>query len=107
MLAEENRTVTDEVSMLPYANTFLRQISRGEGLNLQTWARRMVMYSYDYSYIEWTQMQGRIYRVGQTKETYFTSLISRGTIDEKVYHAVQTKQTIDEYLRSVTRHSEV
>lgn len=107
MLAEENRAVTDEVSLLPYANTFLRQISRGEGLNLQTWARRMVMYSYDYSYIEWTQMQGRIYRVGQTKETYFTSLISRGTIDEKVYHAVQTKQTIDEYLRSVTRHSEV
>lgn len=104
LLKDMGRTCTDDLNLLDYSDILLRQINCGEGLNLQGFAHIMIMYSYDYSYISWKQMQGRIFRVGQTEETTFITFISRDTIEEKVYDAINHKYTLDEFLRSVTKH---
>ncbi len=76
------------------------QFGQSEGLNLQ-YCNQMIFYSYDYSYLNYEQMCGRIYRNGQTKNVTYTILISRKTVEENIWTAIANKQSKDEYLKGV------
>lgn len=76
------------------------QFGQSEGLNLQ-YCNQMIFYSYDYSYLNYEQMCGRIYRNGQTRNVTYTILISKGTVEENIWRAIANKETKDEYLKGV------
>lgn len=76
------------------------QFGQSEGLNLQ-YCNQMIFYTYDYSYLNYEQMCGRIYRNGQTRNVTYTILISRGTVEEQIWDAIVNKKTKDEYLKGV------
>ena len=46
-------------------------------------------------------MCGRIYRNGQKRNVTYTILISKGTIEEKIWHAIENKESKDKYLKGV------
>ena len=75
------------------------QYGQSEGLNLQ-YCNQMIFYSYDYSFLNYEQMTGRIYRNGQKNNVVYTILISKGTIEEKIWWAIKNKKSKDEYLKS-------
>lgn len=79
------------------------QFAQSEGLNLQ-YCNQMIFYNYDYSFLNFDQMKGRIYRTGQTKPVTYTIYIARNTIEEKVWKAISTKQSIDEFLKEALRN---
>lgn len=74
------------------------QYGQSEGLNLQ-YCNQMIFYSYDYSFLNYEQMTGRIYRNGQKNNVTYTILVSKGTIEEKVWWAIKNKKSRDEYLK--------
>lgn len=76
------------------------QFSRAEGLNLQ-YCNQMIFYTYDYSFLKFEQMSGRIYRNGQKQTCHYRILISKNTIEEKVWKAIEKKQSLDEFLKEV------
>lgn len=76
------------------------QFGQSEGLNLQ-YCNQMIFYSYDYSYLNYEQMCGRIYRNGQKRNVTYTILISKGTVEENIWDAIANKKSKDEYLKGV------
>lgn len=101
----------EELKTLPYSWTtdpsefttkqiLFLQYGQSEGLNLQ-YCNQMIFYSYDYSFLNYEQMCGRIYRNGQKNNVTYTILISKGTIEEKIWWAIHNKKSRDEYLKEV------
>ena len=84
----------------PNKQILFLQYGQSEGLNLQ-YCNQMIFYSYDYSFLNYEQMTGRIYRNGQKNNVVYTILISRGTVEEKVWWAISNKKSRDEYLKEV------
>ena len=78
------------------------QYAQSEGLNLQ-FCNQMIFYTYDYSFLNYDQMCGRIYRTGQKKPVTYTVYIAKNTIEEKIWKAISTKQSIDEFLKEALR----
>ena len=91
---------TLDPSEFPEKQILFLQFGQSEGLNLQ-YCNQMIFYSYDYSFLNYEQMTGRIYRNGQKNNVVYTILISRGTIEEKVWWAISNKKSRDEYLKEV------
>lgn len=101
----------DELKTLKYSYTcdplefpkkqiLFLQYGQSEGLNLQ-YCNQMIFYSYDYSFLNFTQMCGRIYRDGQKNAVVYTILIAKNTIEEKIWWAIKNKKTRSEYLKEV------
>lgn len=84
----------------PTKQILFLQYGQSEGLNLQ-YCNQMIFYSYDYSFLNYEQMTGRIYRNGQKNKVVYTILISRGTIEEQIWHAIANKKSRDEFLKEV------
>lgn len=82
----------------PNKQILFLQYGQSEGLNLQ-YCNQMIFYSYDYSFLNYEQMTGRIYRNGQKNNVVYTILISRGTIEEKIWWAITNKKSRDEFLK--------
>ena len=80
------------------AQILFLQFAQSEGLNLQ-FCNQMIFYTYDYSFLNYDQMCGRIYRTGQKKPVTYTIYIAEDTIEEKIWKAISTKQSIDEFLK--------
>ena len=76
------------------------QFGQSEGLNLQ-YCNQMIFYSYDYSFLNYEQMTGRIYRNGQKNNVVYTILISRNTVEENIWRAISNKKSRDEFLKEV------
>lgn len=74
------------------------QFSQAEGLNLQ-FCTHMIFYTYDYSFLKYDQMCGRIYRSGQKNNVTYDVLINSNTIEEKIWKAIHNKQSADEFLK--------
>lgn len=91
-------TWTTDPSEFPEKQILFLQYGQSEGLNLQ-YCNQMIFYSYDYSFLNYEQMTGRIYRNGQKNNVVYTILISRGTIEEKIWWAITNKKSRDEYLK--------
>lgn len=65
----------------------------GMGLTL-TAASVAVYYSLDFSFSNYEQSRARIHRIGQDKKCIYIHLICKGTIDEKIMHALKHKGNI-------------
>ncbi|KAI5861967.1 P-loop containing nucleoside triphosphate hydrolase protein [Durotheca rogersii] len=65
-------------------------MSGGIALNL-TMANRVIIVEPWWNRCVEDQAFGRVYRIGQTKETYLVRIMAKDTIDEKVYQAQVTK----------------
>jgi len=89
-------------SEFPDKQLLFLQYGQSEGLNLQ-YCNQMIFYSYDYSFLNYEQMTGRIYRNGQKNNVVYTILISKGTIEEKIWWAIKNKKSRDEYLKEALR----
>ncbi len=75
----------------------------GTGLNL-TGADTVIFYDHDWNPANDSQAQDRAYRIGQTKPVTVYRLISQGTIEEKILHRQELKQTLaDEIIASRRR----
>lgn len=85
-------------SDFPNKQILFLQYGQSEGLNLQ-YCNQMIFYSYDYSFLNYEQMTGRIYRNGQKNNVVYTILISKGTIEEKIWWAIKNKKSRDEFLK--------
>ena len=70
---------------------FVGQIAAaGLGITL-TAASTMIFYSLDYSMSNFEQTKARIHRVGQRMPCTYLYLVARGTVDEKVLAALESK----------------
>lgn len=75
----------------PEVMAFVGQIATaGLGITL-TAASTMVFYSLDYSMSNFEQTKARIHRVGQRMPCTYLYLVARGTVDEKVLTALESK----------------
>ena len=75
----------------PEVQVFVGQIATaGLGITL-TAASTMVFYSLDYSMSNFEQTKARIHRVGQKENCTYIYLTAKGTVDEKVLIALQSK----------------
>ena len=89
---------TEDPLEFPDKQILFLQFGQAEGLNLQ-YCNNMIYYTYDYSFLKYEQMCGRIYRNGQKNTVTYTVLINENTIEEKVWWAIQNKKNIDEFLK--------
>lgn len=80
----------------------LLQFGQAEGLNLQ-FCNRMIFYTFDYSFLKYDQMCGRIYRSGQKNNVIYDILLAANTIEEKIWKAVRNKESIDEFLKGALK----
>jgi hypothetical protein len=78
------------------------QFGQAEGLNLQ-FCNKMIFYTYDYSFLKFDQMCGRIYRSGQKNNVTYDILINENTIEEKIWWAIENKKSTDEFLKGVLK----
>lgn len=89
---------------------FVGQIATaGLGITL-TAASTMVFYSEDYSMSNFEQTKARIHRVGQKENCTYIYLIAKGTVDEKVFKALQNKADlartlVDDYRNGINPFS--
>lgn len=89
---------TTDPNEFPQKQILFLQYGQSEGLNLQ-YCNQMIFYSYDYSFLNYEQMIGRIYRNGQKNNVVYTILVSKGTIEEKIWSAIKNKKSRDEFLK--------
>lgn len=68
--------------------------SAGHGLNLQHGGHHMVFMSLPWSLELYEQTVGRLHRGGQTKPVWCYALLSSGTIDERMWDALQDKRDL-------------
>ena len=66
------------------------------GLNLQFGGNIMVFLSLPWSLVDFEQVIGRLHRSGQTRDVWVYVLMSKDTIDEKIFSALQKKRSIAE-----------
>lgn len=66
-------------------------LSAGHGLNMQKGGRNIIWYSQTWSLEQYLQFNARLHRQGQKQRTFIHELIMRGTIDETVAAARQSK----------------
>jgi len=77
------------------------QSGQCEGLNLQDYCSHVIFYTYDYSFLKFEQMVGRVYRNRQKNKVIVDVLINNKTIENNIWKAVKNKQTTDEFLKGV------
>jgi len=78
---------------------FAHPRSVGVGLNLQKGGHNLVWYALTYSLFDYLQTNKRLHRSGQVSTVVIHHLIMRGTIDELVFKALNTKgMTQDKFL---------
>jgi hypothetical protein len=70
--------------------------SAGHGLNLQGSCNHMIFLSLPWSLELYEQVVGRIHRGGQTKEVWVYVLLTRDTIDERIWAALADKRAISD-----------
>ena len=79
----------------------LLQCSRCESFNLQDVCSKIIFYTLDYSFIKFDQMIHRCWRKGQVKPVQIEVLLFAGSIEDKIWNAVQTKQKLNDLFMSI------
>lgn len=76
--------------------------SAGHGLNLQKGGNIIVWYGLNWSLEYYQQFNARLHRQGQERPVTIAHIITKGTIDEKVMKAIESKaETQDELLEAL------
>lgn len=82
--------------------TFVQYMAGSAGIELQ-YANTVIFYTPTYSYQDYSQALGRAYRNGQEKKVTVYRFITKQTIEEAVYEALENKQDFSEELYMNTR----
>jgi SNF2 family DNA or RNA helicase len=77
----------------PSCKFFVSNETGSKGLTLVE-APYAIYYSYSHNLETWLQSQDRNHRIGQTKNTTYTSLITRKTVDEPIIKSLKKKNDI-------------
>lgn len=78
----------------PECQVFLAQIqTAGLGITLHA-SSVAIFYSMDYSYANLEQAMARLHRIGQKNPVTNIFLLTKGTVDEKVMKALESKQDV-------------
>jgi SNF2 family DNA or RNA helicase len=77
--------------------------SAGHGLNLQDGGSTVVWFSLTWSLEQYQQFNARLHRQGQTRTVVVHHLIARGTVDETVIAALESKATGQDALLDALR----
>jgi SNF2 family DNA or RNA helicase len=64
--------------------------SAGEGRNLQ-FCHVMINLDLPWNPMQIEQRLGRLHRVGQTHDVHLTNLVSKGSVEERILHVLETK----------------
>lgn len=70
--------------------------SAGHGLNLQAGGNKIVFLSLPWSLELYEQTIGRLHRGGQTKDVWCYVLMSRNTVDERIFAALADKRSVSD-----------
>ena len=81
----------------------LHPASSGHGLNLQAGGSRIIWFGLSYNLEYWQQLNGRLYRQGQTKPVIITTLICRDTVESRVHEALKHKDELQSNLLNILR----
>lgn len=95
MLDDLKISHTTDFSEFSSMQVLLMQEQRAIGVNLQSFTNYMILYTYNYAYLEYNQTVGRIYRVGQKQPCSVYVLINKGTSERKIWNAVQKAYNMD------------
>ena len=99
-------SVTTDINDFEHsAQILLLQYGQAEGLNLQ-YCNKMIFYTYDYSFLKFDQMCGRIYRSGQKNNVTYDVLINTDTIEDKIWWAIDNKKSTDDFLKGALKNNE-
>ncbi|MFV0395095.1 MAG: helicase-related protein, partial [Coprobacillaceae bacterium] len=71
--------------------TIVNYTAGSEGIEL-VYGTICIFFSPTYSYIQYTQAISRIHRIGQNKKTLYYKLVTRNTIEDDIYKALENKQ---------------
>jgi len=78
--------------------------SAGHGLNLQSGGSHLVWFGLTWSLELYQQTNARLWRQGQTASTVVIQhLITKGTVDEQIMKALETKDTSQSALISAVK----
>ena len=101
-VTKANKTFTNSVADFKSgkASILLLQCSQSESFNLQQ-CSNLIFYTMDYSFINYDQMLHRVYRMGQKEQVNITILINDGSIENKIWNAVNQKQTLSQLFYAI------
>ena len=68
--------------------TFIQYRAGSKGLNLQK-ANKIIYFSPTLSSDDYAQSQKRIHRIGQTGTCFYYKMITKGSVEEKIYNALE------------------
>lgn len=83
----------------PQVTVFIGQIQMGVGITLhagdcQVPCHACLYLGIDYSYVNWTQSQDRIHRIGQKYPCSYTYLLTTDGVDRNIYQSLQAKSNM-------------
>ena len=81
----------------------LLQCGNCKSFNLQDCCNTIVFYTLDYSFIKYKQMIHRCWRLGQARPTQIIVLEHDNTVEQQIWLAVQTKQTVHNMYMSIKK----
>lgn len=81
----------------------LHPASSGHGINLQAGGSRIIWFGLPWSLEHWLQLNGRVYRQGQTKPVMITTLMTRNTVESRVLDSLQSKEDLQSNLLNLLR----
>jgi SNF2 family DNA or RNA helicase len=65
--------------------------SASMGLNLQKGSSILIWFGMSWSLLDYEQFNGRLYRQGQKNKVRIVHILTKGTMDDKVYSAIKAK----------------
>ena len=77
--------------------------SAGHGLNLQQGGNIIVWFGLTWSLENYLQLNGRLYRQGQTKPVFVHHIITEGTVDELVLERLRSKASVQDILMNALK----
>lgn len=82
--------------------TLIQYMAGSAGIELQ-YANEVVFYTPTYSYQDYSQAMGRAYRNGQTRKVTMYRFITKNTIEQAIYQALENKEDFSENLYMKTK----
>lgn len=101
LLTEMRISYCTEYEDFTRSQVLLLQERRAVGVNLQDYTNYMLLYTYDWPYLDYAQAIGRIYRAGQTRACKVEVLINKGTNEVKIWKAVKHSEDIDTLFKNM------
>lgn len=101
LIASLNISYTDKIEEFSSTQILLLQEQRAVGINLQQYASCMIFFTFSYSYLQYTQAVGRIYRSGQKQPCILYILINDKTAEPKIWNAVSKALDMDTLFKNL------